>query len=246
MFRNVLFTQVDVVDDFSHISQEQEKIQIHNAFVSEVAHPQQETEDIDVLVEEYATQHKYAMLSDSSDSKSSVLDDVQTTEEYLEETKNQQLFDFNLLPPTDRLIISKIGIDVPVIDSKVNNINSFTSKDFDPYLMSGVVKYPTTPAPWSNGNTFIFGHTSQEWWMKNAYGTVFAKIPQLEQWDEITVIWEWKRYTYHIVAKEIVYPKWVEAVYQKYQKIDKDYLTLMGCYPIGSSSKRIMVIAERR
>lgn len=239
MFWEVLFTEDVKVDDFSQWTDKEENIQIHNAFVVD---PVQESlekkqkEEIDILVQSY--QEK--VVFEEEDKKK-----FQTSEEYLKSTRKNQLFDFNMLPPTDRIIIPSIGVDVPIVDSKVNNINDFTSKDFDPDLMSGVVKYPTTPEPGTNWNTFIFGHTSQEWWIKNPYGTVFAKIPKLKNGETITVVWEGQRYTYKIIAKEIVYPKGVEAVYQEYQKIDKDYLTLMGCYPIGSDSKRIMIIAER-
>jgi LPXTG-site transpeptidase (sortase) family protein len=31
----------------------------------------------------------------------------------------------------------------------------------------------------------------------------------------------------------------------KYAALGKEYLTLMGCYPIGRTDKRMMVFAER-
>ncbi len=104
-------------------------------------------------------------------------DDV---EDYLKESRKDQVFDFNILPPTDRIVIPSVGLDVPVIDSKVNNILTFTSEDFDDDLMSGVVKYPTTPVPGTNGNTLLFGHTSQERWKNNDYSTVFNKLPEIK------------------------------------------------------------------
>ncbi len=174
-----------------------------------------------------------------------VRQDFDDVEEYLKESRKDQVFDFNVLPPTDRIVIPSVGLDVPVIDSKINNILDFSSKDFDDDLMSWVVKYPTTPVPWSNGNTLLFGHTSQEWRKNNDYSTVFNKLPEIKKWELISVVWEGKLYNYEMVGKEIVYPKWVENVYQKYQKIDEDYLTLMGCYPLGSAKKRILVIAKR-
>jgi hypothetical protein len=58
-------------------------------------------------------------------------------------------------------------------------------------LENWVVKYPTTPVPWKIWNTLIFWHTSQEWREKNPYWTVFSKIPNLDLWDEITVIRWW-------------------------------------------------------
>jgi sortase (surface protein transpeptidase) len=40
-------------------------------------------------------------------------------------------------------------------------------------------------------------------------------------------------------------PKDVEAEFQKRQALDKDILTLMWCYPLGTTKQRMMVIAER-
>jgi len=108
-------------------------------------------------------------------------------------------FDFNLLPPMDRLIVSKINLDVPLIDSKYKNENDFTQWNFDEELENGVVKYPTTPQPGFEWNTLLFGHTSQEWREKNPYGTVFSRISELDQWDEIKLIRQWKLYEYKIV-----------------------------------------------
>ena len=43
-------------------------------------------------------------------------------------------------------------------------------------------------------------------------------------------------YTYEIIATAIVKPGDVDAEYMKY--IGDEYITLMGCYPIGSDAKR--------
>lgn len=154
-------------------------------------------------------------------------------------------FDFNVLPPTDRLIVSKINLDVPLIDSKYKNRDDFTQWNFDEELENGVVKYPTTPQPWFDWNTLLFGHTSQEWREKNSYWTVFSRLPELELWDEIKVIWKWKLYEYKVLEKIIVVPNNVNNQYQKYQKIWEDHITLMWCYPLGRTDKRMMVTAKR-
>ncbi len=85
-----------------------------------------------------------------------------STESILQERLKQYEFDFNTLPPTNRLIISSLGIDIPLVDSQYTDVKDFTIQNFDKELMNWVVKYPTTPAPWEWGNTLIFGHTSQE------------------------------------------------------------------------------------
>jgi LPXTG-site transpeptidase (sortase) family protein len=170
---------------------------------------------------------------------------VWSTEDLLKKNMLDYSFDFNVLPPTNRIVINKINLDVPLIDSKYKNEVDFTQWNFNEELENGVVKYPTTPTPGQAWNTLIFGHTSQERWQKNPYGTVFSKIPNLAEWDIIMVIWEWKLYEYKVVEKTIVTPSKVDEQYQKYQSWWKDYITLMWCYPLWRTDKRMMITAER-
>jgi LPXTG-site transpeptidase (sortase) family protein len=168
-----------------------------------------------------------------------------SVEQVLREQLDSYLFNFNLLPPTKRLIIPAINLDVPLIQSAVKPYEDFSAGDFDVELENGVVKYPTTPNPGDGGNAFFFGHTSQEYWKHNRYGTVFRNIPQLVQGDSIQVVREGTLYEYKVVSTEIVLPKQVNASYEKYASLGKEYITLMGCYPIGRSDKRMMIFAER-
>lgn len=168
---------------------------------------------------------------------------TQTLQESMESKMKNYSFDFDVVPPTNRLVISKINLDVPIVDSKYKKESDFTQWNFDEELENWVVKYPTTPNPWKEWNTLIFWHTSQEWREKNPYWTVFSKIPNLELWDEVTIIRWWKLYKYKIIEKIVVSPKSVDSQYKKYQKWD--YITLMWCYPIWRTDKRMMITAER-
>ena len=61
----------------------------------------------------------------------------------------------------------------------------------------------------------------------------------------IQVVREGVLYEYRVVSTEIVRPKEVNDTYTKYADLGKEYITLMGCYPIGRLDKRIMIFAER-
>jgi LPXTG-site transpeptidase (sortase) family protein len=73
----------------------------------------------------------------------------------------------------------------------------------------------------------IFGHTSQERWEKNPYGTVFSNLPKLQAGDEIQLVYDGELHTYRVVETVVKRPKDVEAEFQKRQALDKDILTLM-------------------
>jgi LPXTG-site transpeptidase (sortase) family protein len=168
-----------------------------------------------------------------------------TTDQFLRDQLPDYDFSFNRLPPTNRLVIAAINLDVPLIQTELKNYDEFSEGNFDRELENGVVKYPTTPNPGEGGNAFFFGHTSQEYWKYNKYGTVFRNIPQLIPGDVIQIVREGKLYEYKVITTEIVPPKQVNDTYLKYTNLEKEYLTLMGCYPIGRTDKRMMVIAER-
>ena len=207
----------------------------------------QENWDIDIVTEN-SWQKKLEiekMINSYEDSEIVEKVTALTPEQELKNNLSEYKFDFNVLPPTNRIVITKINLDVPLIDSKYKNESDFTQWNFNEELENGVVKYPTTPQPWAAWNTLIFGHTSQERWQKNPYGTVFSKIPNLVEWDMITIIWGWKMYEYKVIEKIVVTPSNVNKQYQKYQDKWQDYITLMGCYPLWRTDKRMMITAIR-
>ena len=153
-------------------------------------------------------------------------------------------FSFSLLPPGNRIYIPSIGVDAPIVDISATSETKLKHGDFASELFSGVVKYPSTPEPGYKGNTLIFGHTSYYRWKKNPFGEVFAKIYQLQKNDEIKVARKGQLYTYEIIDTAVVSPDKVDETYMKYT--DGEYITLMGCYPVGSDTRRWLIIAKRK
>ncbi len=150
---------------------------------------------------------------------------------------------FNTLPPTSRIIVPRLEINAPLVQSSARKpVDELTKEDFDKDLFHGVVQYPTTPSPWEIGNMLVFGHTSYESRQNNPYATIFSWLPKLENNDTIEIISEWKAYTYKIINKEVMAPSKVNQAYKKYT--NGKYLTLLWCYPIWSDTQRIMVIGE--
>jgi hypothetical protein len=50
---------------------------------------------------------------------------------YLQQNLDSYDFSFNLLPPTNRLIIPAINLDVPLVESSVIIYKDFTETSFD-------------------------------------------------------------------------------------------------------------------
>ena len=168
-----------------------------------------------------------------------------TMEEFLDKKWEQHTIDFNTLPPGNRLIIPDLNINAPLVDTEENGVIDFSKENFDEELTKGVVKYPTTPTPGNKGNTLIFGHTSSEWWKKNEYGVIFRNIPKLKAGQKFYVIWNGKKTAYEMLERKVVRPKDVENYYHEFSDKNESYLTLMGCYPIWTADKRMMVVAKK-
>ncbi len=115
----------------------------------------------------------------SLDTSTVLPDHTQTMSYYLEAKTKDLSFQFNTLPPENRIIIPAIGVNAPIVDVADANQKKLKEGDFDQELYSGVVKYPSTPEPGMTGNTLIFGHTSYYRWKKNPFAEVFAKMPAI-------------------------------------------------------------------
>ena len=199
------------------------------------------------IIDHQATKDaEIAALIDQYSGDLNTQDVAKDTNQLLSENLKSYQFDFNTLPPSNRLIIPKFDVNDPIIISQDTNMNDFIYKNYNEDLKKGVVKYPTTPAPGESGNTLIFGHTSQEWRKHNQFGMAFAHIAQIEKWDTIQVVWNGNLYEYKVVDIQVQYPDHVHDTYDQYAaKTEHNYLTLMGCYPIGTSKQRMLIIAEQ-
>ena len=205
----------------------------NSSFNSEHLSAQSHAEQVDALVEQY-----WNVISMQQE----VATDM---DHYLQQNLDNYDFSFNLLPPTNRLVIPAINLDVPLVETNVHDYKKFTETTFDDDLENWVVKYPTTPNPGEGGNAFFFGHTSQEYWKNNPYGTVFRRIPQLKENDKVQIVRDGVLYEYKVIKTVIVRPRDVNDTYINFWEDWKEYITLMWCYPIGRTDKRMMVFAEK-
>lgn len=205
----------------------------HSSFTVDQELAEKKAQEVDALIETYW---------DKISKQQEIAPDM---DHYLQQNLNSYEFSFNLLPPTDRLIIPAINLDVPLVETDIKNYDNFDEKTFDSDLENGVVKYPTTPNPWEWWNAFFFGHTSQEYRKKNPYWTVFRNIPQLKPDDKIQIVRNWVLYEYKVLDTVVVWPKDVNDSYVNFWEEWKEYITLMWCYPIWRTDKRMMVFAER-
>lgn len=127
----------------------------------------------------------------------------------------------------NRLIIAKIGVNVPIIEAK----NSADG------LSRGAWRMPESSTPDQGGNTVISGHRFKYLPPNNLTFFLFDK---LAIGDIISVSWRKKNYFYKIKEIKIIEPTDLSIL----KPTANSTLTLYTCDPIYSQKNRLVVIAE--
>lgn len=161
--------------------------------------------------------------------------------DYLRTSLTHYNLPMTTLPPGQRIIVDSQNINAPIVTVDYASPEKLEKADFAKELKQWVVKYPGTDL---DGKMLVFGHSSVASYQTrdNPYGFVFYKLPKVVEWDTIRLIRDGKVYRYTVTSTVITAPDKV-AEYVK-QEPNKRGLVLMACYPLLSTAKRILVIAD--
>lgn len=131
--------------------------------------------------------------------------------------------------------IPSIGVTVPLVMSSSMNDNDVLAT-----LNQGAALYPNGITPGHLGNTFISAHSTGEPW-KGRYRFAFLRINELKEGNLIHLDWQGTRYTYRVTDNEIVIPN---DNFRVVSDRPVPTMTLMACWPLWSTNKRMLVRAE--
>jgi len=157
----------------------------------------------------------------------------ETKEQEANKEKNENNNDNNaenkIVIPTsgNRLIITKIGVNAPIIESENENYG----------LSRGSWHLPDSSTPDKGGNTVITGHRFKYLPPNNV---TFYLLDKLEEGDIISVVWDDKEYYYRVKETKIVGKTETSVL----NKSEEPILTLFTCHPIYSEENRLVVVAE--
>lgn len=150
--------------------------------------------------------------------------------------------DIEITPYENRIVIPKIGKNIPLVDITHTQVSGEDELNdiFMEELEKGVVRYPGSAKPGHEGNSFIFGHSSNFPWIKGAYNDVFALLDKLVADDEIIVYYGQEKFVYKITQKNVIKPGDV-SVLKKNTPVGAKEISLMTCWPIGTTLNRLIV-----
>lgn len=132
--------------------------------------------------------------------------------------------------------IPVLNIDAPII-WRVNNVPEEVSLG----LESGLIHINGTALPGEKGNIYVTGHSSNFIWAKGEYNSIFATLDQLIIGDLIYIKFNNETYVYKVSSQRVVIPTDLSVLGQS----DQSKLTLVTCWPIGTSLKRLVIEAKQ-
>lgn len=136
----------------------------------------------------------------------------------------------------DYITIPKIGAQAPIL----LNVDPTNQTIYEKALKQGVAHAKGTHLPGEEGRTFLFAHSSGNPIEQTNYNTVFLKLNELNQGDEILIKRNDKVYKYKVTQKKVVYPTEIEYL----ERSDTPGLIIQTCWPIGTAWKRLLVFAS--
>ena len=141
---------------------------------------------------------------------------------------------------TNKLIIPKLNIDVPVhfgISNDTTTINQAMNNGVAHFMVPGASAFPGQV-----GNTVVTGHSAGDIYSSNQYKFIFSGLERLVNGDLIYIDYNKVRYTYRMYDRKTVEPNDVASL--NYTG-DKAILTLITCWPLGTSRYRLLIFAEQ-
>lgn len=137
--------------------------------------------------------------------------------------------------PGSWIRIPSIGVNVPLAQAP-----SISDADIIATLNHGAALYPNGILPGRLGNVFISAHSTGDPW-RGKYRFAFLKINEIEPGNLIHLDYQGTRYTYRVVNSQTVTP---DPDYRVVSDRPVPTVTLMACWPLWSTSQRLLVRAE--
>jgi LPXTG-site transpeptidase (sortase) family protein len=136
------------------------------------------------------------------------------------------------------------GIVIPKINASakiIAQVDPYNSNVYQVALSKGVAQAKGSTFPNQIGNMFLFSHSSANLLDATRYNSVFFLLSKLEKNDKIDIYYKKIKYEYKVKEIKIIDAK--EVSYLSSVSKTKT-LTLMTCWPPGTTLKRLLIIAE--
>lgn len=138
------------------------------------------------------------------------------------------------IPKEGIIRIAKIEVSAPIVFTE-------SLETIDKDLKKGVALFPQSALPGQKGLSILLGHSGPRGWPDVDFDTVFSRVSELNQGDEIAIELDKKVYVFK-VNKKVILEQGKNFPYSL--ENSKANLLLLSCWPPGKNYKRIGVQAE--
>tara|TARA_Y100000310_G_C20475860_1_gene712366 strand:+ start:100 stop:885 length:786 start_codon:yes stop_codon:yes gene_type:complete len=144
------------------------------------------------------------------------------------------------------LSIPSIDLEAPVLLPTRKYWNrrewNLLEKQMQVGLVHGSVAYPHSVRPGERGTFFLAGHSSPPngFVAGSEYGNIFARVPELEIGDTISLSTDGEAVEYRVRSSEVVPASATEILLQQE---DEKVLKIITCFPVGTTKDRMIVTA---
>lgn len=136
------------------------------------------------------------------------------------------------------VVIEKIGVNAPITaDVPVTDERAYNEALKKGVAHASISQYPSK----SPGNTYLFAHSSINFWELGKYATVFNLVRKLEIGDRIHVFYQNQDFVYEVVNKETL-KGW--NTYPLTRPVIEPTLTIQTCDPPGTTLNRLVITAK--
>lgn len=146
----------------------------------------------------------------------------------------------SLTPPDQEfsILVEKINATSKII----KDVDPNNSAIYQAALAEGIAHARGSALPGEPNNIFLFAHSSAD--LNNAirFNSVFYLLHHLEKGDTVSIWYLGQRYNYSVDSKKIVSHDEVSYLAQDSKE---EKLTLMTCWPPGTTYKRLLITAKR-
>lgn len=135
------------------------------------------------------------------------------------------------------IVIPKIGATARIYP----NIDPTDETEFTKILTEGVAHAKGTVFPGVKGTTYLFAHSTDNFWNVGRYNAIFYLLKDLKVGDEVIVFFEGRRYEYTVSENKIGEAD--DVSYITNARITDEKLVMQTCWPPGTTWKRVYVTA---
>lgn len=140
--------------------------------------------------------------------------------------------------PSFSVIIPKIGANEKITP----NVDSDNEKEYLEVLSHSIAHAKGTAFPGIDGTTYLFAHSTDNFWDVGRYNAVFYLLNKMEKGDEVVLFFAGKRYNYTVTETKIVDSNdthFIDSALGQGQRV-----ILQTCWPPGTAWKRLLVFAQ--